>query len=190
MTAAVQIPARLRSPAIYHLLRGDEVVYIGSSVNVLARLAGHPVDWDHARIFPCRLDDLDRLEAEHIAQHKPRLNRAGNTRPFIPRMVKLRQNVVQPAEYLAQCDYVGLQELRTLQIASKVADALALQGDGFPAPAGRRSRAYYWRAAAVLDWYRATDRSGQIFVQSRKSKYPPGARPQRLHDWIVSHATA
>lgn len=59
---------------IYFLCQGDEVVYVGQSTNLAARLPQHRIDKVFDRVFYLivRLDDLDRIEREYIRAIRPR----------------------------------------------------------------------------------------------------------------------
>lgn len=77
---------------IYALAREGVVVYVGQSKKMLARIAAHRSNWgrkstpawmptscrgllfDQIFIRPCRVEDLDALEAQIINLYKPRYN--------------------------------------------------------------------------------------------------------------------
>ena len=77
-------PAHFLCPGVYFLCLGDEVVYVGQSVNVPARIMSHIYEsrrpagktFDHARIFylPVPESELLRLESEFIHRLRPRYN--------------------------------------------------------------------------------------------------------------------
>lgn len=62
---------------IYFLVRGETVVYIGSSRNVLPRIAAHKKDkvFDSYFIVEANEDDLLNIETEYIAEFTPEYNR-------------------------------------------------------------------------------------------------------------------
>lgn len=82
------------SAGIYALVREGVVVYIGQSKRMLTRVSSHKSNWgrknqptwlpasvrgvlfDEVHVLPCRVEDLNRLEAALIDLYKPRLNRA------------------------------------------------------------------------------------------------------------------
>lgn len=93
---SVEISAIL-GPGIYALCRGGEIVYIGKAKLLVQRLynqwnlmqrrkAGRPlpktgafsrvkaVVFNGIKVWPCQLSDLDRLEREMIAKHRPKYN--------------------------------------------------------------------------------------------------------------------
>jgi hypothetical protein len=82
---------------VYFLIRGDQLHYVGQSVNVIARLTSHHVyrPGDQIYYVPCRPDELCELEAAIISATEP----AGNGRSFknrvwhewAPRLRKLIQ---------------------------------------------------------------------------------------------------
>lgn len=65
---------------IYFLCDGDEVVYVGQSVCVLARLGTHVTEgkktFDHDRVFflPCPIASLNTVEQHLIETMKPKYN--------------------------------------------------------------------------------------------------------------------
>lgn len=79
-------------PGVYALVREGVVVYVGQSKRPLARISAHKSNWgrkampawmpaslrgvlfDEVHILPCRLEDLDRVEAFIIELYKPRYN--------------------------------------------------------------------------------------------------------------------
>lgn len=81
----------LRS-GVYALVREGAVVYVGQSKNMLTRISAHRSNWgrkstpawlppscrgmlfDQVFIQPCRLDQLNALEAEMIFRYRPRYN--------------------------------------------------------------------------------------------------------------------
>lgn len=79
---------------VYILIAKGVVIYIGKSKSMLGRVYTHRNLWqakrrkqvpswlptpgihfDEVHIRPCRMEDLDRLEAEMIALYKPRYNK-------------------------------------------------------------------------------------------------------------------
>lgn len=63
---------------IYFLMRGDQVVYIGQSINVVSRVCTHmregKKNFDHFRYMPCDFNDLDKIEASFISMFDPEYN--------------------------------------------------------------------------------------------------------------------
>lgn len=65
------------SPGIYFLVRQGEVVYVGQSINVHARVWQHKQarkDFDAFTYVKCERDSLDALESLYIHTLRPRLN--------------------------------------------------------------------------------------------------------------------
>ena len=83
---------------IYFLLRGQEVVYVGQSIDVLTRIARHKREgkwFDHYTIMAAPEDQLDRLEAMYIRAFVPCDNISfGNVKP--------KKKTIKPQE--AVCD--------------------------------------------------------------------------------------
>jgi len=85
----IDVSAALK-PGVYALVREGVVVYIGQSKKPLARIEAHrslwgrkkPPGWlpirgilfDEVHVLPCRVEDLDRLEAALIDLYKPKYN--------------------------------------------------------------------------------------------------------------------
>lgn len=91
----VELP--LHPSGVYMLVWRGRVVYVGQSINLFNRLARHRTNYenalkgkpapmtgspnehrviafDHALVKFCQKEELDRLELELIAKHKPELN--------------------------------------------------------------------------------------------------------------------
>lgn len=65
-------------PCIYLLFKGQEIVYIGKSVNLEYRIPVHfDKDYDYLRYIPCDKDKLFHYELRLIKYFKPKYNRAG-----------------------------------------------------------------------------------------------------------------
>lgn len=69
--------------AVYFLFQGDEVVYVGESKNVLARLAehvrnnGYGRNFDRYVVLPCLPGTRKRIESHYIALLRPTFNTHG-----------------------------------------------------------------------------------------------------------------
>lgn len=70
---------------IYFLLSGKEVVYVGQSIRLCSRLAGHLAEmdstykakeFDRVAWIECQRDELDLLEAAYVLYYRPRYNRS------------------------------------------------------------------------------------------------------------------
>ena len=78
-------------PGVYALLREGVVVYIGQSKKPLSRIEAHRslgarktsapgwlpikgIPFDEVHVMPCRLEDLDVLEAALVELYKPKFN--------------------------------------------------------------------------------------------------------------------
>ena len=63
---------------VYVLMRGEEVLYVGRSTQVEARVLHHRLvrglDFDRVFVSACSSDDLGRLEVEAIRRFRPTLN--------------------------------------------------------------------------------------------------------------------
>jgi hypothetical protein len=148
---------------VYHLLRGDTVVYVGQSTNVLARIANwvacRAFDFDGYRVIPCAVADLNATERDHIERYQPEHNRAGRDMRYngVRRGVRRGGNVYASVdEYLANLParLSASRVCSALRIAPNAAALLELVAIGaFPRPACRVGKRHYWdreevRAAA------------------------------------------
>ena len=61
---------------VYHLIKDNEVIYIGQSSNIKKRLYGHKSkQYDSVEIFHCDTEEERRaLEKEHIEKYRPDFN--------------------------------------------------------------------------------------------------------------------
>jgi hypothetical protein len=66
----------LTTCAVYFLMSGDEVVYVGQTTNLYARIGGHREDkvWDRILFLPTPRKDLDATERHWIATLRPKYN--------------------------------------------------------------------------------------------------------------------
>ncbi len=87
----IEVSAILRC-GVYALVREGVVVYIGQSKKMLQRISAHKSNWgrkaqpawmpaslrgvlfDEVHVLPCRVEDLNRIEAAMIDLYKPRYN--------------------------------------------------------------------------------------------------------------------
>ena len=74
---AAAIPLLAPQRCLYFLIHWEQIVYVGQTNNFQARLQQHAKEkeFDSYAIFQCGHDeDLDAIEAEHIAHYRPRDN--------------------------------------------------------------------------------------------------------------------
>jgi hypothetical protein len=73
-----EIPAA-HPPGVYILMHGEEVVYVGQSINPSTRLGQHTKDkiFDKAYLIPT--ENRLAVEAEYIQKYRPKYNVMGNT---------------------------------------------------------------------------------------------------------------
>ena len=78
ITQLQQIPHYNYRPGIYFLCDGNDVVYVGQSVNPAARISAHISDrykkFDRVYLLPVPQSELDDVEAMFINSLKPKLN--------------------------------------------------------------------------------------------------------------------
>jgi hypothetical protein len=67
---------RKKRCGIYFLIKNDEIVYVGQSVNIHNRIATHEnvKDFDRFTYVECEQRDLSRIEAMYIDMYKPKYN--------------------------------------------------------------------------------------------------------------------
>lgn len=65
-----------RVSGVYFLFKGDDLLYIGQSKNLMRRLGDHAsqINFDSYAIFPCPSEDLDHTERSLILKFLPPLN--------------------------------------------------------------------------------------------------------------------
>lgn len=67
---------RAMGAGVYFLYKNDDIIYIGQSVNVMARVGQHvDKDFDNVKIICCDKQNLNDVEAFFIDLFKPRLNK-------------------------------------------------------------------------------------------------------------------
>ena len=87
----INVSAVLRC-GVYALVREGAVVYVGQGKRMIARVEAHRSNWgrksvpawmpvslrgvlfDDVYVFPCRVEDLDRVERAMIDLYKPKFN--------------------------------------------------------------------------------------------------------------------
>lgn len=64
-----------QSCGVYFLIKDDEIIYIGQSINIAHRIASHrDKDFDSMAFIGCLKTDLDVLESLYILAYRPKLN--------------------------------------------------------------------------------------------------------------------
>lgn len=97
---AFEIDVRMvDNPCVYLLFYQEVLMYVGSAVNVYARvrqhklggISGKPKQFDSAIAIPVPAEDMLRLEAALILQLYPVLNGGGNIRRGIPMKLSAKE---------------------------------------------------------------------------------------------------
>jgi predicted RNase H-like nuclease (RuvC/YqgF family) len=66
---------RTRVIGVYFLIKENDIVYVGQSTNVFARIVAHESkDYDSFAYIPCEQEQLDNLETIYIHLFTPKLN--------------------------------------------------------------------------------------------------------------------
>ncbi len=65
-----------KRPIVYFLFQGDEIVYIGSSINGIIRITNHYKTklFDSFSTLECDADDCRALEFKYILKYQPKFN--------------------------------------------------------------------------------------------------------------------
>lgn len=106
----IEVTPILRA-GVYALVRDGVVVYVGQGKKMLARIEAHRSNWgrksvpawmpvslrgvlfDQVFVFPCRVEDLDRIEAAMIDLYKPKFNiRLKAPTPLTAQPISMRIN--------------------------------------------------------------------------------------------------
>ncbi len=75
----------VKTCGIYFLIKDNEIVYIGQSVNIASRVADHTgKDFDSVSYVACEQNKLDILESLYILAYQPKLNGMAGVRPSTP----------------------------------------------------------------------------------------------------------
>lgn len=83
-TRLCEAPSVECAPCVYFLVQAHEIIYVGQSRNLLARLAQHRTEgkrWDRVLYLPVPAECLLKVEAHWIRTLQPALNRAGRNAP-------------------------------------------------------------------------------------------------------------
>lgn len=92
-TLIQQAKSNLSICGIYFLIKDNEIVYIGQSTNIFARLSGHGnKDFDSVTFVPCEKSELNIMESLYILAYRPKLNgMAGRNQDRISSPLSLQQ---------------------------------------------------------------------------------------------------
>lgn len=163
---------------VYHLLRGDTVVYVGQSRNVLSRVATWRtcgvIEFDAYRVIPCALDELNDLEREHIARYTPEHNRAGVDRAYLPYIryawERAARTDAQAADIVdGEGVWPGTAICYSTGVANSVRELIEMANRGvFPKPIGQRmnGKFVYWNRADVAAWLRNGRRVAEQHIEA------------------------
>jgi hypothetical protein len=81
LDASAEIADMRPVSGIYFLIRGDAIVYVGQSVDIISRLAAHNADpskdFNRFAYVPCQRQDLNAVEEFFIKLFQPEHNRRG-----------------------------------------------------------------------------------------------------------------
>jgi len=67
---------RKRKCGVYFLIKDEEIVYVGQSVNIFSRIGAHETlkDFDTFTYIECDKSELNIIEAKYIVKFKPKYN--------------------------------------------------------------------------------------------------------------------
>lgn len=109
-----------RRAGIYALVKDGEVVYIGKSKNVYARIHRHKTDKDNISCYNdfdeewvrfCDIKDLDKLERQMIRKYCPKNNREHNPN-YMEQLFKDRGGIIyNPPDINIDIEHIGNRKL-------------------------------------------------------------------------------
>lgn len=120
---------------VYFLIKNEEIVYVGATVNFVRRLHQHKVDKDFDSfnyIRCCSDEEMNKLELEYIVKLKPKYNKSLPTQyRYVPaRKVKAskkinewdfkrfcKDNDVKPFLILGTRTYYDMQDFECLEVS-------------------------------------------------------------------------
>jgi len=72
------LPHPYEASGIYFLYVDDEIVYIGQSINMYARIMQHAkcIDYEYVKFFVCGQSEMNDTEARFIMRFKPKHNKS------------------------------------------------------------------------------------------------------------------
>ena len=84
---------KIYRPAIYFLFDGDEIVYIGQSINPYSRITQHikKKKFSHVRFLPCSSRRMNYWEQKLIAKYNPKYNVTHNKRYNVTSLSSYRE---------------------------------------------------------------------------------------------------
>ena len=84
---------KIYRPAIYFLFDGDEIVYIGQSINPYSRITQHikKKNFSHVRFLPCSSRRMNYWEQKLISKYNPKYNKTHNKRYNVTSMISYRE---------------------------------------------------------------------------------------------------
>ena len=84
---------KIYRPAIYFLFDGDEIVYIGQSINPYSRITQHikKKKFSHVRFLPCSSRRMNYWEQKLISKYNPKYNVTHNKRYNVTSLSSYRE---------------------------------------------------------------------------------------------------
>lgn len=82
---------RRQKCGVYFLLKGDQIVYVGQSININERIRTHEKikDFDKFTYVGCEKENLNEIEAKYILKFKPIYNYDSLGRLVLPMRIKI-----------------------------------------------------------------------------------------------------
>lgn len=80
---------------IYFLIKNNEIVYVGQTIDLYARLSAHSreKDFDAYSFVECNIDELDALEILYIVKFKPKYNTRLPNNPYFKTLKQIKQTL-------------------------------------------------------------------------------------------------
>ncbi len=112
---------------VYFLCDGDEVIYVGSSINVYSRISDHQRERDRGyanskpfnrvHFLKCEASELEQLENKYIEEFKPRCNGRHSNGKLVKQVGPRRSNEVIPPPI-----FKGVRRLAAVRIFPEALD--------------------------------------------------------------------
>lgn len=98
-----------RKCGVYFLIKDEEIIYVGQSVNIEARIHQHrsTKSFDRFTYIECNSEDLNKIETMYINKLKPKLNYNSLGRLVLPMNLEVLQyNIDMNSSVLNKNDYI------------------------------------------------------------------------------------
>jgi len=103
----ISVNGNFKECGIYFLIKNEEVVYVGQTINGVSRIKQHKQDkdFDHYYFKQCQKNNLNKNEARYISIYNPKYNKS------IPSIHKYYQSSIYGVLPKKVLDFLGLRYL-------------------------------------------------------------------------------